>query len=263
MHKGKVALVTGGASGIGAATSKLLARNGAHVVIASEKSVDAMAPVCAEIAAEGGAASALTCDVTIRKSIQQTIDNISKTHGRLDILVNCAGIFFRRRLEEMPPEHVDLMFAVNALGPIAMVQAALPLMRKTGGGAIVNIASGAANLGVENCAVYAASKAALVHFTRTLAPELRRSGIRINSVGPGSVRTPMLGFHSDALTPEQEKGMMKREAASMSPYGNAMLAPEDIAEVILFLTSDAGRALHGAFVLADQAISAVMPAPAG
>jgi len=125
-----------------------------------------------------------------------------------------------------------------------------------------NIASGAAVLGVNEFAVYAATKAAIAHFTRTLAPELRRTNIRINAIGPGSVRTPMLGFASDELTPEQQAGMIRREARSVSPYGNPIMEPGDIAEVALFLVSDAARALHGSFVLADQGISSAMLPPA-
>ena len=116
-------------------------------------------------------------------------------------------------------------------------------------------------LGVEGCAVYAATKAALAHFTRTLAPELRRSGIRVNAVAPGSVRTPMLGFTSDDLTPAQLQSLAKREAGTISPYGNAMMDPSDIAEVIAFLVSDAARGLQGSLVLADQGISSAMPVP--
>jgi len=151
---------------------------------------------------------------------------------------------------------------VNTIGPISMIQAALPAMRRSGGGAIVNISSGAAVLGVNEFAVYAATKAAIAHFTRTLAPELRRSNIRCNAIGPGSVRTPMLGFESDELTPEQQQGMARREARSISPYGNAMMEPDDIAQVALFLCSDAARALQGSFVLADQGISSAMLPPA-
>jgi len=262
MLQDKVAIVTGGGSGIGAATSKLLAQNGAHVFVLSEKPVSTMQEVCTDIAAIGGRATALTCDVTDRASIATALAAVDKATGRLDVLVNCAGVFFRAPLREMPAQQIDLMFAVNTLGAIFMVQAALPLLLKGGsGGAIVNVASGAAKMGVEGCAVYAASKAALVHFTQTVAREFRRSGVRINSVGPGSVRTPMLGFASDALTPEQEQSMAKRTANSLSPYGNPIMEPDDIAQIVLFLCSDAARALQGSFILADQGFSAAMPAP--
>ena len=261
MFEGKIAIVTGGASGIGAATSRLLAKNGAHVVVTSEQPLESLEPFCAEIVAAGGSASAISCDVTDGAAITALVAEVERRHQRLDILVNCAGLFHRAPLEQMTAAQIHNMFAVNALGPIMLVRAALPLMRRNGGGAIVNIASGAAVLGVEGCAVYAATKAALAHFTRTLAPELRRSGIRVNAVAPGSVRTPMLGFKSDDLTPEQLQSLAKREAGTVSPYGNAMMDPSDIAEVVLFLASDAARGLQGSLVLADQGISSAMPAP--
>jgi len=260
MLDGKIAVVTGGASGIGAATSRLFAKNGAHVVVTSEQPLAALEQFCSEIAAAGGSASAIVCDVTDRHAITHLVAEVDRRHARLDILVNCAGLFHRAPLEAMDDDKIAAMFAINALGPIRLVQAALPIMRR-GGGAIVNIASGAAVLGVEGCAVYAATKAALSHFTRTLAPELRRSGIRINAVAPGSVRTPMLGFKSDELTAEQVQSLAKRAAGTMSPYGNPMIDPADIAEVVLFLVSDSARALQGSMVLADQGISSAMPAP--
>ena len=260
--KGKVAIVTGGGSGIGAAISTLFAREGADVVVTSEAPLTALQPVADRIKSAGGSASAVTCDVTDRVAIARLIEGVERDHGRLDILVQSAGVCFWEPIEQMSAAKIDLMFGVNVIGPISMIQAVLPLMKRAGGGAIVNISSGAAMLGVQEFAVYAATKAAIAHFTRTLAPELRRTNIRINSIGPGSVRTPMLGFTSDELTPEQQAGMVKREARSASPYGNAMIEPDDIAQVALFLVSDAARALHGSYVLADQGISSAMTPPA-
>lgn len=262
MLEGKVAIITGGGTGIGAAIAELFASKGAHVVVTSELPAAQMQPVVDRIEGAGGSASAATCDITDRAAIASLVKDVEATRGRIDVLIQSAGVCFYGPLEEMPATKIDLMFGVNVIGPISMIQAVLPAMRRAGGGAIVNIASGAAVLGVNEFAVYASTKAAIAHFTRTLAPELRRSNIRCNSIGPGSVRTPMLGFTSDELTPEQQDGMVRREARSISPYGNAMLEPRDIAEVALFLVSDAGRALQGSFVLADQGISSAMLPPA-
>jgi 3-oxoacyl-[acyl-carrier protein] reductase len=258
--EGLSAIVTGGASGIGAATARLMARSGAHVVVTSEQPLATLESFCAGIAAEGGSASALQCDVTDPVAITGLVAEVDRRHGRLDILVNCAGLFRRMPLDDMSEAQISAIFAVNALGPILLIRAALPLMRR-GGGAIVNVASSAAILGVEGCAVYAASKAALAHFTKTLTPELRRSGVRINTVAPGSVRTAMVGFGGDELTPEQAQSLAKRALSTMSPYGNPMMVADDIAEVILYLASDGARALQGATILADQGISATMPLP--
>ena len=262
MLDGKVAVITGGGTGIGAATARLLASKGAHVVVASEVPVEALQPAANAIIAEGGRASAMSCDVTDRAQIATLVEAVERDQGRIDILVQSAGVCYFGPIEQMPARQIDLMFGVNVIGAISVIQAALPAMKRAGGGAIVNIASGAALLGVNEGAVYGATKAALQHFTRTMAPELRRTNIRINSIGPGSVRTPMLGFTEAALTPEQEEGMARRAARSASPYGNPMMEPDDIAQVVLFLVSDAARALHGAFVLADQGISAAMMPPA-
>lgn len=262
MLEGKVAIITGGGTGIGAGIAELFAAKGAHVVITSELAAEAMQPVVDRITAAGGSASAMTCDITDRAAIARLMAEVEGAHGRIDILIQSAGVCFWGPLEEMPAQKIDLMFGVNLIGPVSMIQAVLPAMRRAGGGAIVNISSGAAVLGVNEFAVYAASKAAIAHFTRTLAPELRRSNIRCNSIGPGSVRTPMLGFTAEELTPEQQVGMERREARSISPYGNAMMEPDDIAQVALFLVSDAARALQGSFVLADQGISSAMLPPA-
>lgn len=262
MLEGKVAVITGGATGIGAATASLFAQKGAQVVITSEQSAEQMQPAVDQITAAGGAACAITCDITDRQAIARLIAEVDTRFGRIDCLVNCAGVCFWGPLEEMSAEKIDLMFGVNAIGPISMIQAALPVMRRTGG-AIVNISSGSAVLGVPQFPVYAASKAAIAHFTRTFAPELRRSNIRVNAIAPGSVRTRMLGFESAELTEEQKVGMAKREERSVSPYGNPLIEPSDIAEVALYLCSDQARAMHGSLVVADQGITSAMPAPAG
>jgi 3-oxoacyl-[acyl-carrier protein] reductase len=262
MLEGKVAIITGGGTGIGAGIARLFAKNGAHVVLTSELAAEAMQPVVDQIRADGASANAVTCDVMDRASIAALITAVERERGRIDILIQSAGVCFAGPIETMEPRKIDLMFGVNVVGAISTIQAVLPAMRRAGGGAIVNIASGAALLGVDQMAVYASTKAAIAHFTRTLAPELRRTNIRINSIGPGSVRTQMLGFTSDELTEEQKAGMVRREARSISPYGNAMMEPDDIAQVALFLVSDAARALQGSFVLADQGISSGMLPPA-
>lgn len=261
MLEGKVAIVTGGATGIGAATSRLLAKNGAHVVVSSEQPIEAIEAFAGEITAADGKASAIRCDVTDDESIAALVAEVEARHGRLDILVNCAGLCVLAPLEEMKAGQIRALLAVNTIGPILLTKAALPVMRRGGGGAVVNISSGSAVIGVEGLAVYSASKAALAHFTRTLAPELRLSGIRVNAIAPGSVRTPMLGFTDDALSEAQQASIAKREAGTASPYGNAMMEPDDIAQVVLFLASDAARGLQGSLVVADQGFSGAMRPP--
>lgn len=261
MLEGKIALVTGGATGIGAATSRLLAGKGAHVIVSSEQPLDTIEAFATTLRDEGASASAISCDITDEAAIQALVDEVERRHGRLDILVNSAGLCFLAPVEEMRPAQIQALFAVNTIGPILLTRAVLPLMRRGGGGSIVIISSGSAVIGVEGLAAYSASKVAIAHFVRTLAPELRRSGIRVNAVAPGSVRTPMLGFISDELTEAQQASIAKREAGTSSPYGNAMIEPEDIAEVVLFLASDAARALQGSLVVADQGFCGAMRPP--
>ena len=194
-------------------------------------------------------------------SIAALVAEVDRRHGRLDILVNCAGLCVLAPLEEMSTAQIRALLAVNTIGPILLTKLALPVMRRGGGGAVVNISSGSAVIGVEGLAVYSASKAALAHFTRTLAPELRRSGIRVNAIAPGSVRTPMLGFTSDDLSEAQQASIAKREAGTASPYGNAMMEPDDIVQVWLCLGSDGARGLQGSLVGAGQGCSGAMRPP--
>lgn len=260
MLAGKIALITGGSTGMGAASTRLLASQGAHVWVVSELPVGKMQGICDEVASNGGRATAATCDITDYAAIARLFDRIEKEHGRLDILVNCAGVFHPGSAFEMDPSKVAQTFAVNVLGPIEMMRMAMLMMRRNGGGSIINITSAAHVLGVTTTAAYSASKAALSHYTRTVAPELRGTGIRVNAIGPGSVRTPMSGFSGSEgeLTPERAASMKMRQAASNSPYGNAILEPEDIAQVVLFLASDAARAFHGAYLVADQGITGAL-----
>ncbi len=262
MFDDKVAVVTGGATGIGAATATLLAERGAHVVVAGIQPLATLEAFCAKLRELGGKASAVQCDVADTASVDTLFAQVEETHGRLDVLVNSAGVSFLVELERMDRADIVKCINVNLLGPILTTRAALPLMRASGGGAIVNIASGASILGVEGMAVYAATKAGLAQFTRTLAPELRGSGIRVNCVGPGSTRTEMLGYTSEVLTADQEAALARRRENSSSPYGNALIEPHDIAQVILFAASDASRAMQGSFLLADDGVTSSIRPPA-
>lgn len=261
----RTALVVGGSTGIGAAVSRRLIAEGARVWVASHQSIEQMrSDLKGGLPTDAGRdIRFVQCDIADNAAVRALVEEVRRIEGRLDILVNCAGVIYRTPAFEMQFEQIERIFAVNTIGAIGLVGAFLPLMREAGGGAIVSIASSAGILGVETTSAYSASKAALVHFTRTIAPELRRTGIRINCIAPGSVRTPMLGFAEGAqLTPAQEASVAKRTAVSASPYGEGMMEPDEIANAVIFLVSDQARAFHGACLVADQGITAAMR-PAG
>jgi 3-oxoacyl-[acyl-carrier protein] reductase len=251
--------VTGGGTGIGAACARLLGAQAEHVIIASQLPVAEMQPVCDAIISNGGSASAETADVRDDTATKAMVERVVAQYGRIDSLVNAAGVFDMTPLFDTECGRVQRLFDVNFLGSFNSMNSVLPVMRAQGSGAIVNIASAAAIVGQGGFAAYAASKAAIVHFTRTIAPELARTGIRVNAVAPGAVRTAMTAMVHSPATPAMAAALARMEATSPSPYGTAFLEPEDIAAVVIFLLSDAARAIHGTCVVADQGFSAAMP----
>lgn len=259
VYDSKVAIVTGGCSGIGAACARMLADKGAHVVVTSHLSIDEMQPVCDEIHGSGGTATAITADVTDEKAVKLLVQDVAAIHGRIDMLVNGAGLFDITPLFESDVSRIRKMVEINFLGSVTMLNHVLPVMRAQKRGAVVNIASGSAILGQGGYAGYAASKAAIAHFTRTIAPELAHSGIRVNAVAPGAVRTAMTAMVHTPQSAEMVAAYERIKATTSSPYGTAFMEPEDIAEVILFLLSDAARAIQGACIVADQGFSAALP----
>lgn len=255
----KVALITGGATGIGAACAGMLAAQGVHVVISSHLPVADMQAACDAIIAAGGSACAETADVTDDTATGAMVERVAGRYGRIDFLVNSAGIFDLTPLFGTESARVQRLMDVNYMGSFNVMSHVLPVMRAQGAGAIVNISSGAAILGQGGYAAYSASKAAITHFTRTMSAELAGTGIRVNAVAPGAIRTEMTAFVHTPRTPEMQAARNRIEATSPSPYGTGFLEPEDIASIVLFLLSDAARAIQGACIVADQGLSAAMP----
>ena len=233
--EGKVAIVTGGAKGIGAAICRRYATEGARVAVADIQRNEAEA-LAGEL---GGGAFAVHLDVASRPSIEAALDEVVATAGRVDILVNNAAIFDMAPFLEITEASFDRQFAVNVKGLLFVSQAVAAYMVKQGqGGTIINFASQAGRRGEALVAVYCASKAAVISLTQSMGLALIRHGINVNGIAPGVVDTPMWD-QVDALFAKYEglqPGEKKRQVGAAVPFGR-MGAPEDIAGAAVFLAS--------------------------
>ncbi len=241
---GKVALVTGGGNGIGAATCRAFAAAGARVAVL-DRAGKAAETVAKEIAGRGGHATSHAIDVTDRGAFAAAAAEIAEAAGGIDILVNGAGTTVRRMIPDMSPEDWDRVIAVNLTGAFNGIQAVLPYMRGRGG-AIVNVASIAGQrISFGGTANYSASKAGLLGLTRHAAYELAPDGIRVNAVCPGPTATAFGGAIPSAET--------KAARAQKIPLGR-MCEPEDIAGPILFLAGPAARMITGVALTVDGGV---------
>lgn len=235
---GKVALVTGGARGIGRAICQAYAREGARVAVADLRADEA--GDCAATLGDNG--MALGMDVTDPASIAKGVAQVEAEWGRIDVLVNNAGIFNMASVDRITPEDYRRQFDVNVGGTLFAIQAVVPGMKARGGGAIINFSSQAGRRGEPNIAVYCATKAAVISVTQSLALELAGDGIRVNAIAPGVIDTPMWEI-VDGLFAEYEnkpKGQKKREVGEAVPLGH-MGTPEEVADPCVFLASDEAR----------------------
>lgn len=233
---GKVALVTGGARGIGRAICVALADAGAKVA-------------AADLLIEGAAESAsaikgmpVQMDVTDFDGITAAVNQVELKLGGIDILVNNAGVFNMASIDKITPDDYRRQYDVNVGGTLFACQAVVPVMRKRGGGAIINVSSQAGRRGEPNVTLYCSTKAAVISITQSLALELADDGIRVNAIAPGVVDTPMWDV-VDAQFAEYENkpiGQKKREVGESVPLGR-MGDPRDIADPCVFLASDAAR----------------------
>ncbi|HEX3699630.1 MAG TPA: glucose 1-dehydrogenase [Phenylobacterium sp.] len=252
--EGKVALVTGGASGIGRGCAERLAAEGAAVVI-SDLQDHKGAEVVEAITAAGGKASFLRHDVTDEDAWIQVIGEVRKRHGRLDILVNNAGIGLGGSVLEMPLADFRRQTAVNVDGVFLGCKHGIPLMRQGGGGSIINMSSVAGLKGAPSLAGYCATKGAVRLFTKAVAMEcaLAKDGVRVNSVHPGIIETPIwLTVMPQAGTnAPPDLDAMSQMAVPLGVKGY----PQDIANGVLWLASDESRYVTGAELVIDGGLS--------
>ncbi|MBB3475347.1 SDR family NAD(P)-dependent oxidoreductase [Sphingomonas sp. BK345] len=232
---GRIALVVGGARGIGLATARALAEEGATVVLTGRKEQE----VAAAAAGIGGAAQGIVADAAAQADLARVVAEVQHRHGRIDGLVLNAGLSEPATLAEETVEHVDRHFAVNVRGALFGLQAALPVLSDSA--AVVLVGSIAATMGVTPYSTYAATKAALRSYARSWAAELAPRGIRVNVVAPGPTDTDMM-----AAVPDETR----RALIAPIPLGR-MARVDEVAAAALFLLSDAASFVTGAELCVD------------
>lgn len=255
-HAGTAALVTGGSSGIGGAVAELLAAQGARVAVNSADA-DQVRAVAASIAASGGTAIPAIADVSDPAAISATVDQTVRAFGSLDTLVACAGIQRYGSVADTDEATWDEVFAVNVKGVFFAARAALPHLRRSGRGAIVIVSSVQALATQTGVAAYAASKGALNALGRSLAIDEAPHGVRVNTVCPGSVDTPMLRWSAGRFSDGSPEGVRRTmdEWARGYPLGR-VAKPREIAEVVSFLASPRASYLTGEDVRVDGGLLA-------
>jgi NAD(P)-dependent dehydrogenase (short-subunit alcohol dehydrogenase family) len=250
----RVALVTGGASGIGKAIAEIFTKEGARVVISDIQ--DDLGKNVAESIGEN--ATYVHADVSLEKDVKGMIDHTLKTYGRLDCIVNNAGMGgVKGEIETVPVEEFDRTIAILLRGVFLGMKHASPVMKKQGGGTMINISSVAGLRGISQNHPYSAAKAAVLQLTRTAAMELAYHKIRVNSICPGSIVSSIFGAAKGLSSEESAKtyGNLKKLFAKGQPIRRAGL-PEDIAKAALWLASDDSSFVTGHALVVDGGVSA-------
>jgi NAD(P)-dependent dehydrogenase (short-subunit alcohol dehydrogenase family) len=249
--KGKIAVISGGASGIGAATARLFVAEGARVIVADlQEPLDA---ALADLLASNPAAARFRrCDVSVERDVAAAIDDAIATWGRLDTIVACAGVPGQGAAADITADHWDRTFAINARGVFLFTKYAVPHMIEAGGGSIINISSAFGIVGGPHFAAYAASKGAVRNFSKATAIDYVRYGIRSNSVHPGYIDTPMV---QDIVNNAPDTGAAQSMFNALQPGGRGGV-PEDIAWGCVYLASDEARFVTGAELVIDGGLLA-------
>ena len=244
---GKVAIITGGNSGVGAATAKLFAKEGAKVIITARRE-GPLEDVAKEIREAGGEVLPVATDISKKGDTDKLVAKAVEVYGKVDILVNNAGVLEEglKPIDRFTDEDLDRIVEINEKGTMYCMRAASAEMAKTGYGSIVNVASIA---GVMGCggAAYVASKAAIIGVTRHTALRFAGTNIRCNAVCPGTIVTPMvMGTNPASLDPDMMGQMAKHSDLKVQPC-----MPDDVANILLFLASDESRAITGQALQTD------------
>lgn len=245
---GKVAVVTGGGKGIGESVSQILAKQGAIVHIL-EIDKEAGQKVADGINVQPGKAFFHQCDLTNHEKVGTIFQKIFQSSGRMDILVNNAGIAHIGNVETTTPEDMDRLYNVNVKSVYSCLHFAVPLMKKSGGGAIVNMASVASLVGLADRFAYTMTKGAIYSLTFSIAKDYINDNIRCNAIGPGRVHTPFVDNYLTQNYPGQEKEMFQK-LSKTQPIGR-MGKPTEIANLIAYLCSDEAAFITGSFYSID------------
>ena len=238
----KIAIITGGASGIGLAISRLFAKEGAVVEI-MDRNVEEMNRAVEQIQSAGGIAEASPCDVASPAEVEQVINAIHARRGRIDILVNNAGIAHVGNALNTTPEDFERVQRVNVFGPANCLRSALKFMTAEGGGAILNLASCVSVMAINDRFAYATSKGAVLSMTYAVAKDFLDKNIRCNALLPGRVHTPFVDGFIAKNYPGREAEMFEK-LSKAQPIGR-MAQPEEIAHAALFLCSDDAAFITG------------------
>ncbi|GAB7544694.1 SDR family oxidoreductase [Cupriavidus sp. 8B] len=244
--EGKVAVVTGGGSGIGQAAARLLAANGAKVVVA-DRNVEAAQAVAGSLVQ----AIAVRADVSRADDIRDLFQAVDDRFGRLDILVNNAGYGVAGTVVDLDEAEWDRLMSVNVRGMFLCSKHAIPLMFRSGGGSIVNTGSYTAMVAIPSRAAYVASKGAISSLTRAMALDHANQNIRVNCVAPGTIETP---WFDPAFANSENPERFRQELSARCPM-NRMGRPEEIAEAILWLASDRASFATGSVLTVDGGAS--------
>lgn len=244
---GRVAVITGGASGIGEATCQTLAAQGAKVVVA-DMNLEGAASVAKAIEAAGGQATAFEVDITSKDGVEALADFALATYGGVHVWANIAGIAAEGLVADITEADLDRAININLKGTVFGCQAAMRAMRTTGeGGSIINTASASIDIGVPNYAMYAMTKAAVAQLTMSMVWEVGRDKIRVNTIAPGSTITPFTSRHAyeaDGTLNQDKYDEFVTRMKNISPLRRVGEA-QDQANLILFLSSDAGAFCTG------------------
>ena len=243
----KVVVITGAGSGIGRAIAVAFGGDGARVAVVDLNALSAAESVRL-IAAAGGNAAAFAADVTSSDQVRTMVDAVVTHFGTIDVLVNNAGLDHELQpIVDLPEDVWDRVMAVNAKGPFLCSKHTVPVMRRAGGGAIVNVASDLGYIVVPGLGAYCSSKGALLQLTRILAAEYSKDQIRVNAVCPTMVDTPMA---RRTLATHADPDAWLREVERSIPIGR-IGRPEEIARIVVFLASDDASYMTGSIVAAD------------